>query len=96
MAKDSQQSQSSLEERIYPIDWTDALLTGVTVTSVTITHTKPDGTAGTGITSTISTPTSYIKVPSGLAVGTHYVSCVATTSDTALSPEVRLIIRVDY
>lgn len=95
MAKDSLQRQSSLEERVYPIDWTDALLTGVTVSSVTTTHTPPSGSAAS-ITNTVSTPTSYIKVPSGLAVGTHYISCVATTSDSALSPEVRLVITVDY
>jgi hypothetical protein len=95
MAIDSQQKQSSLEERIYPIDWTPALLDGVTVSSVTISHTPPSGNDAT-ITSTIATPISYIKVPSGLAVGVHTVSVVATTSNADLSPEVRLIIRVDY
>jgi len=95
MAIDSAQKQSSLEERVYPIDWTPALLTGVTVTSVTITHTPPSG-ADASITTTTATPISYIKVPSGLVVGEHLVSCVATTSDSALSPEVRLIITVDY
>lgn len=95
MAKDSQQTQSSLEERIYPIDWTDALLSGVTVSSVAITHTPPSG-ADASIMSTISSPISYIKVPSGLAVGMHTVSVVATTSNADLSPEVRLVIRVDY
>lgn len=95
MSKTSSQVQSSLEERIYPIDWTDALLTGVTVSSVTITHTPPSG-ADASITSTISSPISYIKVPSGLAIGVHTVSVVATTSNTELSPEVRLVIRVDY
>lgn len=95
MAKDSLQKQSSLEERVYPIDWTDALLTSVTVSSVATTHTPPSGSAAS-ITNTVATPISYIKVPSGLAVGTHYISCVATTSDSALSPEVRLVITVDY
>lgn len=95
MAKDSLQTQSSLEERIYPINWTDALLTAVTVSSVATTHTPPSGSA-VSITNTVATPISYIKVPSGLVVGTHTISCVATTTDSALSPEVRLIIRVDY
>lgn len=95
MARDSHQKQSSLEERIYPIDWTDALLTGVTVSSITITHTPPSG-EDASITSAVVTPISYIKVPAGLVAGTHFVSCVATTSDTALSPEVRLVIAVDY
>jgi len=95
MAKDSLQKQSSLEERVYPIDWTVSLLTGVTVSSIAITHTPPSGADAT-ITTTVATPLSYIKVPAGLVIGTHYVSCVATTSDPALSPEVRLVIIVDY
>lgn len=96
MAKDSLQTQSTLEERVYVIDWTDALLTGVTVSSVACTHTKPDGSTAADVTATVSTPLAYVKVPSGLAVGTHYINCVATTTDTALSPEVRFVVRVDY
>jgi len=37
-----------------------------------------------------------VKVPAGLVVGVHTVSVVATTSNADLSPEVRLVIRVDY
>lgn len=95
MAKDSYQTQSSLEERVYPIDWTDALLSGVTVSSVTVTHTPPSGADAT-ITNSVSSPISYIKVSTGLVTGIHYVSVVATTSNADLSPEVRLVIRVDY
>lgn len=95
MAKDSKQSQSSLEERVYPIDFTDALLDGVTVSSASITHTPPSGDDAS-ITTSVVTPMVYVNVPAGLVIGTHYVSVVATTSNAALSPEVRLVIRVDY
>lgn len=84
-----------MEERIYPIDWTDALLSGVTVSGVTIVHTPPSGDDA-NITSTTTSPISYVKVPSGLVVGAHTVSVIATTSNADLSPEVRLIINVDY
>lgn len=97
MAKDSDiLSQSSLEEIVYPVDYSPALLTGVTVSSVACTHTKPDGTTAADVTATVVTPIAYVKVPSSLDVGTHYISCVATTSNSDLSPEVRLIVRVDY
>jgi hypothetical protein len=95
MAKDSNHKQSSLEELIYPIDFTNALLTGVTVSSATITHTPPSGSDAT-ITTSVVTPIVYVKVPTGLVVGTHTVSVVATTSNADLSPEVRLVITVDY
>ena len=96
MAKDALKEQSSLEEQVYPIDYSPALLTAVTVTSVACTHTLPNGSTASDVTATVVTPIAYVKVPSGLAVGTHYVSCVATTSNADLSPEVRLVVRVDY
>lgn len=95
MAVDVHYRQSSNEEIKYPIDWTNTLLTGVTVSSVAVTHTPPSGSAVT-VTASVSSPLSYIPIPSGLAIGRHYFSCVATTSDSALSPEVRLVIQVDY
>lgn len=88
-------TQSSYEEKIYPIDWTNSLLTGVTVTSVAITHVPPSGSALT-ITGTTTTPYSYIPVPSGLVTGVHFFHCVATTSNANLSPEVLLRIKVNY
>jgi hypothetical protein len=94
MAKEHDDKQTSREERIYPIDFTNALLSGVTVSSVTITHTPPYGAVAT-IGNTISSPIAYVKVPTGLVVGLHTVSVVATTSNTDLSPEVILKIKVD-
>jgi hypothetical protein len=100
MAYDSVQKQTSLEERIYPIDFSPALLSGVTLTSVAFTHTVPSGSTSTsmstGMGSTVTTPIAYVKMPSGLPVGRNFVNVVATTSNADLSPEVRLVIQVDY
>jgi len=94
MAIQANVKQSSLECLIYPIDWTLALLSGVTVTGVTITHTPPSGSAAS-FGDDIATPITYIESPKGLVTGNHYVSIVATTSNAALCPEVYLIIAVD-
>lgn len=96
MAKTEYIDVSSYEEWVQPIDWTVSLLTGVTVSSVACTHYKPDGSTASDVTATVVTPISYIKIPSGLAIGVHTIHCVATTTDAALSPEVRLIVSVDY
>jgi|WetSurMetagenome_2_1015567.scaffolds.fasta_scaffold26256_6 hypothetical protein len=95
MAKDELVTQCSVEEMPYPIDWTPSLLNSATLSSVAITHIPPSGTAAT-ITSTIVDNVSYIEVPAGLIAGTHYVICVATTSNSKLSPVVRLTIQVNY
>jgi len=86
-------TQHSTEEGIYPIDWTVSLLAGVTVSSVAFDHAPPTG-VDASITALIVTPISYVKVPAGLVTGIHKVVCTATTSDTALSPVVLLVIRV--
>lgn len=96
MAKDFHDTQSSLEEKPYPIDWTDALPSGVTVSSLAATHTPPSGAAVTLTHDLTLAPITTSYVPSGLVVGVHTFSVVATTSNTKVSPEVRLIIRVDY
>ena len=95
MAKDENLTISTREEWLQPIDWTNSLPDGVTVSSVAVTHEPPSGSAVT-ITPTVATPISYIPIPSGLAIGTHYLHCVATTTNTNHSPEVRLIVQVNY
>ena len=95
MAKEVFVKQSSLAEGVYPIDFTDALLDGVTVSSVTVTHVPPYGATAT-IGNSVTSPIAYIKVPTGLALGVHYVNVVATTSNADLSPVVRLVVKVDF
>lgn len=86
--------QSSLEQLIFPIDWKRSLLDGVDVSDVTIIHTPPSGSAAV-FGKTIDTPITYIKSPSGLVPGMHYVSIVATTTNPELKPEVYMLIKVD-
>ena len=94
MAIQANVTQSSKEKLIYPIDWTRALLTDVTLVDVTIVHTPPTGDAVTFGKQLIGL-ISYVKAPEGLVVGTHQVSVVASTSNSDLCPEVLLVIVVD-
>ena len=90
--KTTYHNQASTEEKRFPIDSTPSLLTSVTVSSATATHTVyPSGSALT-ITTNTSSPIVYVNVPAGLAVGTNVVRVVATTSDSLLSPAHELII----
>lgn len=90
--KTTYHNQASTQESRYPVDFTDSLLTAVTVSSATATHTVfPSGSALT-ITTTVATPIVYVNVPTGLAVGTNVIMVVATTSDSLLTPVHRLII----
>lgn len=94
MAKTVHITGDSAEELIVPIDWTDALLTSVTVSSVAVTHYPPYGAAASP-TATVTTPQSFTKIPAGLVVGVHEFKNVATTSNSDLSPVVLIVVRVD-
>jgi hypothetical protein len=90
--KSTYHNQASIEEARYPVDFTDSLLTAVTVSSAVATHVVyPSGSALT-ITTSVSSPIVYVNVPTGLAVGTNVIRIVATTSDGLLSPAHELII----
>jgi bacteriorhodopsin len=95
MPRDAQLQQSSAESKIYPIDFGTALLEGVILVSVEVTHFPPGTeTALTGLTASIDGTIAYVTIPAGLDLGVNKFSCVATTSETELSPEVMLIITV--
>ena len=86
------QPQFRTEIRTYPFDFTDDLLSGVTVSSAAITHTPPTGTgsmAGTAVSSPIVNATFGTVA----VTGTHYLDCVATLSDGEKSA-MRLIVYV--
>lgn len=79
-------NQAGTQESRYPIDFTQSLLTGVTVSSATATHVAyPSGSPLT-ITTNVVTPIVYVNVPAGLVVGTNVIRVDVTTSDSALSP----------
>ena len=86
--------QSKPEIRTWVIDYTDDLLTGVTVSAGTAIHTPPSGTAGTPVC-VVSSP--YINATIGplSAVGMHYLEVRATLSDGEIS-SVTISIPVGY
>lgn len=93
MAKTYRVEQSSLEKKVYPLQF--ALLSGVTLTDVTLTHTPPSGAAvSVSLDGAISSPNANVAVPEGLVKGQHVVSCLAVTDDAKFAPEIVLLIVV--
>lgn len=93
MATEVQLQQSSVEEKVYPLDFEPALLEGVTLIGVNVTHTPPSGSPLV-VSGSVIANIAYVPIPSGLAVGVHQFSVVAITSNSAHSPEILLIITV--
>lgn len=94
MAKQVPVNQSSREEKIYPLDFSPALLEGVTLENIVFTYTTDNADDDPpNLDSLISGNMAYIKV-SNLSVGFHRIGCLATTSDEDLSPEIELLITV--
>jgi len=88
-----QLEQSSREEKIFPLNYAPGLLAGVTVSSVAVLHTPPSGGVLI-VTPSVVGDVAYVPIPKGLAIGVNKFSCVATTSNSELSPEILLIITV--
>ena len=86
------QPQFRNEIRVYPVDFTDDLLTGITVTSAIVTHTPPSGSGSVAGTATAS-PIVNVTFGTVAVVGTHYLDTLATLSDGEKSA-VRLIVYV--
>jgi len=93
MATHVQLKQSSLEEIVYPLDFSPQMLTGDTVSSCAATHTPPSGSP-LSISPTVVSGIVYVPIPDSLVLGVHEFSCVATTSNANNSPEILLIITV--
>jgi hypothetical protein len=75
------QPQFRTEVRTYPVDFTDDLLSGVTVSSATITHTPPSG-AGLVAGTAVASPIVNVTFGTVAVVGTHRLSVLATCSDS--------------
>ena len=88
------ESQGITEIKIYPCDFTGELLTGVTVASATATHTPPSGVATTPTVS-VSSPYVYVTFGAVTVLGVHYISVLATLSNTEKA-EIVLVISVDH
>jgi hypothetical protein len=86
------QPQFTSEIRVYPFDFTDDLLDGVTVSSAVVTHTPPSGSGSVAGTA-VSSPIVNATFGTVAVTGTHYLDCLATLSDSEKSA-MRLIIHV--
>jgi len=97
MAIEYEVSQSTREEKVYPLDFSPALLEGVEVTDITFEYTgdNEDDEPPLFDVSTIDTPIAYVTV-SGLVVGVHRLRCLATTDNDDLSPEIVLQITTNF
>jgi hypothetical protein len=87
-------AQSTIEIRKHVFDFTNDLLTGVTISSATATHVPPSGTASTP-TIQVSSPLVYVTLGVQTVVGNHYLSCVATLSDGEKS-EIRALVAINW
>lgn len=87
------QPQYKSEIRVYPFDFTDDLLAGVTVSSALVTHTPPSGVVGNVAGTAVSTPIVNGTFGTVAVAGTHYLDCLATLSDGEKSA-MRLIVHV--
>ena len=86
--------QALAETRTHVIDYTADLLSGVTVTSASATHTPPSGSAGT-VTVSASSPNVYATLGPLTVTGIHIVDVLAGLSDGETSA-VRVLLKVDY
>ena len=87
--------QSKAEIRVWDVDYTRDLRTGVTVSSAVATHVPPSGSAFTPVVGTISANIVPVSLGPLTVLGTHYLIVTATLSDAQKS-EVRIEIKVDY
>jgi hypothetical protein len=94
MAKQVIVNQSSREEKIYPLEFSPALLTGVSLLDATLEYTGDnDDDDPPTLDSAIDGTMVYVSV-SSLIIGYHRVMCIAQTSNADLSPEIELLITV--
>ena len=95
--KNTNKKQSISEIRQWDFDFNDDLLTGVTVSSATSTHTPPSGSAVTPVVGTIAAGIVPVKLGPLAAgqTGTHFLTCLATLSNGEKS-EIKLTFQVDF
>ena len=84
--------QTLTEVRTHVFDYTNDLLTGVTVSSAVCTYLSPAGVTGTATVS-VTSPYVYATMGTLSASGMYVVSCLATLSDAEKS-EIRVTVNV--
>jgi len=94
----SNKKQSYAEKRQWDFDFNPDLISGVTVSSATGTHVPPGGSTVTGTVTVGSAVAGVVPVMLQLAalqLGTHYLKCLATLSNTEKS-ELVVVFQVDF
>jgi hypothetical protein len=71
--------------RVWDFDFTADLRTGITVSSATATHTPPSGSASSPAVGTIVSNVVPVSLGSLTVIGTHYLECLATLSNSEKS-----------
>ena len=83
--------QSLSEIRIWDIDFSDDLKTGVTVSSATAIHLPPRGSAATPTVGVIASNVVPVTLGPLSVIGVHHLEVVATLSDSEKS-----IVRIQF
>jgi hypothetical protein len=87
---DGQQTLSEIRKHVF--DYTDDLLTGITVGTAACTYMQPNGTVGTATVS-ITSPYVYATMGTLSITGLYILSCLATFSNSETS-EIRVTVNV--
>lgn len=94
MAKQVPVNQSSREGRVYPLDFTPALLADVNIIDTELSYVGDNADDEQPILdSVIDGSMVYVSVE-GVSVGFHRVRCIAITDNDDLRPEIELLITV--
>jgi hypothetical protein len=82
------------EKYSFVVDYSDDLLSGVTISSGTSYHTPPSGAAATA-TQAFGTTSGTLTIGPLAVVGVHYLDVIATLSDAEIA-QVRIAFNVNY
>ena len=90
-------AQSTKETLIHTFDFTNDLVTGVSVSTAVATITDPAGASTALASNKITVQSPYVNVKYGppTKLGDHLLDCVATLSD-GQAAHIRLMIGVGY
>ena len=98
MATQANVTQSTREEKVYPLDFSPSLLEDVSIVDVDINYEGDNTELSPPITNVdidAASNIAYVAI-SNLSVGEHRFGCVAQTTNDNLSPEIMLLITVKF
>ena len=96
MATQSAETQSQAETKVYVLDYTPALLDGVSITAVALSYSGDNADGNEPVMfSILNGNVAFVSI-GNLELGHHVISCLADTDDVAIKPEIQLLIDVKY